>query len=152
MKNNYYSWKNYLCWSFWKNIKIRKQRRETFTDEEINKIVFGDKDEKKRWDILEKTEVILLNWAAEKDIRLTKILYVPIPNHPMEVYMIFSTDEKIVEYQNDGTMEKLMNILKEKLIQLDYFNEFNDEITIVSNSDENINKNFRGDYYRFLRS
>lgn len=110
-----------------------------------------NKKETLQWDIIEKAKENLIEWSKENNARIFTMHFVPMFDFSLEVYVFYESDNDIIQNQTNGTTERVKQFFLKVISDLDYMKYFGDSITFVFDSNENIAKNFEGNYFLRLR-
>ncbi len=76
-----------------------------------------------------------------------KIHYISHYGSTPEIYVFFKTDEDLRKNLSNRTAEIIKNEIILALKIDGYFSKFGSEIRFVFDSDENVKKNYKGNYY-----
>jgi hypothetical protein len=69
----------------------------------------------------------------------------------LAVWLFYDTEETKREYETNGTNDLVKNQYLHYLTELNFPADYLKEVTFHSDSDENIKKNFEGNYFHRLR-
>jgi hypothetical protein len=96
----------------------------------------------------------ILNWARAEKIDLIGIEYV-VPfvstDKNLVAYLFFDTDDRVKEYKSDGTVQKVKEEFVRVLQAMKYKKSYLAKVDFVIDSDENVQKNYEGNYFYRLR-
>jgi hypothetical protein len=145
-----------------KNKKFKKKRslwfkilnggckmRNSLGDEEIRKIVFSDTRE--QYEVFNKVESSILEWTKANNVQLSKILFVPHNLNFSEICFIYDQSVDVIEYEKNGTSERLREMLMDAFRKLDDL-PVERKFRFSFESEENIKESYQGSYSRYLRS
>lgn len=110
-----------------------------------------EKSEKLQWDIIEKGKEKLLKWSKENEAQIFTVHFVPIGFSPLEVYIFYENDSDIVLNEKSGITENVKRVFLETISNLDYTKIFDNNIIFIFDSNENVIKNYQGNYFLRLR-
>ena len=100
----------------------------------------------KQWDYLEKAIPRIKHWAKKNNCKIYNIEYVPIFGEELDILIFYKTDLELEMFKTkkitDLTKKEFIAILEE----IGYTTEFNNNIRINFDSDENVQKNYQGNY------
>ena len=84
--------------------------------------------------------------VKKNNCRIYRIHCIPHSGISVDTYIFYKTDKELNIYKEsniiDLTKEAVMNILTE----IGYVEEFNDNVIFTFDSDENVQKNYQGNY------
>ena len=110
------------------------------------KIQEMDKKNFKQWDYLKKAIPRIIHWSKKNNCRIYRIHCIPHSGISVDICIFYKTDKELIIYKEsniiDLTKEAVMNILTE----IGYVEEFNDNVIFTFDSDENVQKNYQGNY------
>ena len=116
------------------------------TQEMKNKIQEMDEKIFKQWDYLKKAIPRIIHWSKKNNCRIYRIHCIPHSGISVDICIFYKTDKELIIYKEsniiDLTKEAVMNILTE----IGYVEEFNDNVIFTFDSDENVQKNYQGNY------
>ena len=116
------------------------------TQEMKNKIQEMDKKNFKQWDYLEKAIPRIKHWAKKNNCKIYKIECIPIFGEELDMLIFYKTNLELEMFKTkkitDLTKKEFITILEE----IGYTTEFNNNIRINFDSDENVQKNYQGNY------
>ena len=116
------------------------------TQEMENEIQEMDKKNFKQWDYLKKAIPRIIHWSKKNNCRIYRIHCIPHSGISVDICIFYKTDKELIIYKEsniiDLTKEAVMNILTE----ICYVEEFNDNVIFTFDSDENVQKNYQGNY------
>ncbi|MFR1525431.1 MAG: hypothetical protein ACLSUV_08060 [Bacilli bacterium] len=116
------------------------------TQEMENEIQEMDKKNFKQWDYLKKAIPRIIHWSKKNNCRIYRIHCIPHSGISVDICIFYKTDKELIIYKEsniiDLTKEAVMNILTE----IGYVEEFNDNVIFTFDSDENVQKNYQGNY------
>jgi hypothetical protein len=69
----------------------------------------------------------------------------------LEIYIFYKSNVLLQRNLENGITEKIKTLILEKLNQLGYFSEFSSNVLFEFDSDENVKKNYKGNYFLRLR-
>lgn len=87
----------------------------------------------------------LENALKSKYREIYKFFYIPCFGKSASLYIFFKTNTELIKYEY--LKNEIKNYIYSYLNSNGYFKKFNDKITIEFDSDENVNKNYEGNYY-----
>ena len=116
------------------------------TQEMKNKIQEMDKKNFKQWYYLKKAIPRIVHWSKKNNCKIYNIEYVPIFGEELDILIFYKTDLELEMFKTkkitDLTKKEFIAILEE----IGYTTEFNNNIRINFDSDENVQKNYQGNY------
>ena len=100
----------------------------------------------KQWDYLEKAIPRIVHWSKKNNCKIYNIECVPIFGEELDILIFYKTDLELEMFKTkkitDLTKKEFIAILEE----IGYTTEFNNNIRINFDSDENVQKNYQGNY------
>ena len=100
----------------------------------------------KQWDYLEKVIPRIKHWAKKNNCKIYKIECIPIFGEELDILIFYKTNLELEMFKTkkitDLTKKEFITILEE----IGYTTEFNNNIRINFDSDENVQKNYQGNY------
>ena len=100
----------------------------------------------KQWDYLEKAIPRIKHWAKKNNCKIYKIECIPIFGEELDMLIFYKTNLELEMFKTkkitDLTKKEFIAILEE----IGYTTEFNNNIRINFDSDENVKKNYQGNY------
>ena len=100
----------------------------------------------KQWDYLEKAIPRIKHWAKKNNCKIYNIECVPIFGEELDILIFYKTNLELEMFKTkkitDLTKKEFITILEE----IGYTTEFNNNIRINFDSDENVQKNYQGNY------
>ena len=100
----------------------------------------------KQWDYLEKAIPRIKHWAKKNNCKIYKIECIPIFGEELDMLIFYKTNLELEMFKTkkitDLTKKEFITILEE----IGYTTEFNNNIRINFDSDENVQKNYQGNY------
>lgn len=100
----------------------------------------------KQWDYLEKAIPRIKHWAKKNNCKIYKIECIPIFGEELDMLIFYKTNLELEMFKTkkitDLTKKEFITILEE----IGYTTEFNNNIRINFDSDENVKKNYQGNY------
>jgi len=108
----------------------------------------------KQFDFIDKAKKSTTDWAKENNIQLFKIEFVVpfvLTDKSLSVWLFLDTDDRVKEYENNGTTEKVKTQFIQSLKELNYPTDYLNKVDFVVDSDENVKTNFEGSYFYRLR-
>ena len=116
------------------------------TQEMKNKIQEMDKKNFKQWYYLKKAIPRIIYWSKKNNSKIYNIECVPIFGEELDILIFYKTDLELEMFKTkkitDLTKKEFIAILEE----IGYTTEFNNNIRINFDSDENVQKNYQGNY------
>ena len=109
------------------------------------------KKEEQQWELLEKAKIILMDWSNNNNAHLFSIHFVSMFDFSVEVYVFYKSDFDVITNQNNGISDNIKQIFLKTLNDLSYMKYFNDNITFIFDSNENVINNYQGSYFLRLR-
>ena len=109
------------------------------------------KKEEQQWDLIEKAKMILMNWAQNYNVHLFTVHFVPMLDFSLEEYIFYESDFDITQNQKSGISDKIKQVFLKALADLNYMKHFNNNITFIFDSNENVVNNYQGSYFLRLR-
>ncbi len=101
---------------------------------------------KRQWYYLKIADPKIKAWSESQRCKIYRIDYIPHFGESLEVLVFYLTESKLKKYRKrqktDQTRKAIVSILEE----IGYVSEFNDDIKIGFDSDENVQKNHQGNY------
>ena len=98
----------------------------------------------KQWDYLEKAIPRIKHWAKKNNCKIYKIECIPIFGEELDMLIFYKTNLELEMFKTkkitDLTKKEFITILEE----IGYTTEFNNNIRINFDSDENVQKNYQG--------
>lgn len=107
--------------------------------------------EDQQWDYLKKVKEDVINWANNHQINLHTIHFIPMSDYSLEVYVFYECDIDIIQSENNGVSDKVKQYIIKALNDLNYMDIFNDNLTFIFDSHENVCNNYQGSYFLRLR-
>ena len=104
-----------------------------------------------QWDIIEKAKKILMDWSKDNNVHIFTVHFVPMFDSSLEVYVFYESDADITQYLKNGINDKVKQIFLQALTDMNYMKHFSDSITFIFDSNENVVKNYQGNYFLRLR-
>jgi hypothetical protein len=108
----------------------------------------------KQFDYIDKAEQLTIEWAKSNNINLYRIEFVVpfiLTDQRLEVWLFFDTEHKMKEYELDGTSQIVKSKYLDFLVELNYPSDYLKEVSFITDSDENVQKNYEGSYFYRLR-
>ena len=105
-------------------------------------------------DYIEKAEGLTLEWTKANNIKLFQIEFIVpfvLTDISLQVFLFFDNNKILKKYEEDGTVQIVKQKYLDSLIQLDYPNDYLNEVCFEIDTDENVQKNFGGSYFARLR-
>ena len=116
------------------------------TQEMKNKIQEMDEKIFKQWDYLKKAIPRIVHWSKKNNCKIYKIECIPIFGEELDMLIFYKTNLELEMFKTkkitDLTKKEFIAILEE----IGYTTEFNNNIRINFDSDENVQKNYQGNY------
>ncbi len=109
------------------------------------------KKDEKQWDLIDKAKQVLISWAKDNNVNVFAVQFVPMFDLSLEVYVFYDNDLEIEKYLNNGISNKVKKVFINELNSLRYFEDFNEKIEFIFDSNENVVKNYQGSYFFRLR-
>jgi hypothetical protein len=103
---------------------------------------------------VERLKKLMIEWAKQNEIRLHTIeCVVPflLTDKSLEVWLFYDTEETKHKYETNGTNDLVKNQYLHHLTELNYPTDYLKEIIFHIDSDENVKKNYKGNYVHRLR-
>ena len=107
-----------------------------------------------QFDFIDKAKQSTTDWAKQNNIQLFKIEFVVpfvLTDKNLSVWLFFDTDERVKEYENNGTTDKVKTHFIQSLKDINYPTDYLNEVDFFVDSDENVKTNFEGSYFYRLR-
>ena len=104
--------------------------------------------------IIAKAKEAIMKWAESQQIHLFRVEYVvPFVQDDFSLYtwFFFKTDQDVVNYEKDGTSERLSQQFLVTLEGMGYPAPNIKQVSFIFDSDENVQKNYEGNYFYRLR-
>ena len=105
----------------------------------------NDKD-KMQWKLVKKAKRIVEVWAKNEKTPIYKIEFVTGWGEFLGVYIFYNLNAELEQYEKTGVLEKTKRNFMSILNDVGYIKEFNDIVRISFDSDENVRKNYQGNY------
>lgn len=105
-------------------------------------------------DFVYRLKKLMIDWAKQNEIKLHTIdCVIPfiLTDKSLSVWLFYDTDWIKNEYENNGTNEIVKNKYLHLLTELNYPTEYLREVAFLIDSDENVKKNYGGNYFYRLR-
>ena len=116
------------------------------TQEMENEIQEMEKARLRQWYYLKKAIPRIVHWSKKNNCKIYNIEYVPIFGEELDILIFYKTDLELEMFKTkkitDLTKKEFITILEE----IGYTTEFNNNIRINFDSDENVQKNYQGNY------
>lgn len=113
-------------------------------------IIFGcyDKNAEKLQLKMEREAIQLLNKKLKK-VGITIYKTLPVPYAGMKMYetIFFETNRQLKEYKENGMIDYIKEEFIEILDKIGYTKKFIDGVDIEFDSDENVKRNYEGNYF-----
>jgi len=96
----------------------------------------------------------MLDWTKQNEIRLHAIeCLVPfvLTDKNLSIWLFYDTEKTTNLYENNGTNEVVKNKCLNLLVELNYPTEYLKQVSFLTDSDENVKKNYEGSYFYRLR-
>jgi hypothetical protein len=74
-----------------------------------------------------------------------------MPNFSLEVYIFYKNDFDMTQNKNNGISDKAKQVFLKALNDLNYMRCFNNNITFIFDSNENVINNYQGSCFLRLR-
>lgn len=109
-----------------------------------------------QWNILTKAKNEIVEWSEKVHANIFAVYFIPsddysptIPpeNYSLGVYIFYETDNDIINNKNNGITEESKKIFQQVISRLDYQKYFGNKIVYMFDSNENVVKNYEGNYY-----
>jgi hypothetical protein len=111
----------------------------------------GMRKEELQWDIIEKAKKILMEWSKYNNAHIFTVHFVPMFDFSLEVYVFYESDNNIAQNQMTGITDKVKQTFLKAITDMGYMKHFGDNITFIFDSNENVVKNYEGNYFLRLR-
>jgi hypothetical protein len=96
----------------------------------------------KEWAMFEKAENQAKKWAQANNVTIHYTFFLDHKRGPSEVFVFYKTDEEVARYEENGVTEKIKSFF------FSIFEGYKKEgITIIIDSDENVQNNYEGSYF-----
>ena len=116
------------------------------TQEMENEIQEMEKARLRQWYYLKKAIPRIVHWSKKNNCKIYNIECVPIFGEELDILIFYKTDLELEMFKTkkitDLTKKEFIAILEE----IGYTTEFNNNIRINFDSDENVQKNYQGNY------
>lgn len=109
------------------------------------------KKEVQQWNMLEKAKTKLVDWSKSISVHLFAVHFVPMLDFSLEVYIFYENDKDISTNESNGISDRIKETFLNALDELSYYKCFDNSITFVFDSNENVMKNYQGSYFLRLR-
>ena len=100
----------------------------------------------KQWEYLDKAIPKIKNWSKVNHCRIYRINCVPHIGKSLDIYIFYKTDKELKRYRELSLLEATEDAIANSLTEIGYVKEFNNNIRISFDSDENVRKNYQGNY------
>ncbi len=90
---------------------------------------------------------ILKSDILKKYNKIYKLFYIGIYGKEVYIYVFYKTNKDLSDNLKNGLTDIIFKEIKNCLNEIGYIDEFNDNITIEFDSDENVKKNYQNNYY-----
>jgi len=104
-----------------------------------------------QWDMLEKAGISLKKWSKKNNIGIYAVHFIPTLNFSLEVFIFYKNDIDVTQNQNNGTSERVKQFFLKALQDINYMDCFNNNISFIFDSNENVINNYEGSYFFRLR-
>jgi hypothetical protein len=101
-------------------------------------------------DFTEKVRKATTDWTKENNVQLFKIEFViplVLTDKSLSVWLFFDTNDRLNEYELNGTTEKVKCHFMRFLKNMNYPTDYLNEVDFFVDSDENVKANFEGNYF-----
>ena len=116
------------------------------TQEMENEIQEMEKARLRQWYYLKKAIPRIIYWSKKNNSKIYNIECVPIFGEELDILIFYKTNLELEMFKTkkitDLTKKEFITILEE----IGYTTEFNNNIRINFDSDENVQKNYQGNY------
>ena len=103
---------------------------------------------RKKQDIyMVKIEEILFSESSPFKNEIDKLFYLSQFGESLEIYVFYKNNKILLYNLQNGTSENIKTFILEKLNEFGYFKEFSKNVLFVFDSDENVKKKYKGNYY-----
>jgi hypothetical protein len=121
-----------------------------------NKGMKHDKEKElpRQFEFIEKAQNATMEWAKVNNIQLFKIEFVVpfvLTDKSLSVWLFFDTNDRVKEYENNGSTKKVKQQFLQFLKNSNYPNDYLGEVDFLVDSDENVKTNYEGSYFNRLR-
>lgn len=106
---------------------------------------------KKQNGYMVKIEEILFSESSPFKNGIYKLFYLSQFGESLEIYVFYKNDKILLNNLQNGTTENIKAFILEKLNECGYFEEFSKNVLFVFDSDENVKKKYKGNYFLRLR-
>lgn len=110
-----------------------------------------NKKEELQWNIIKKAKKLLMDWSNNDKVNIYDIHFVPMLDFRLEVYVFYESNEDVIQNQLSGDTDRVKELFLDALSTLDYKKHFPNRITFIFDSNENVVKNYEGNYFFRLR-
>lgn len=141
------------------------------TPEQEKKIQRNEKKRLRQWGYMKNAEKMILSWSRKNNQLIHRIEFCPhyieeterqeaeilygtelnTFKTSLDVLIFYLTDAELKSYTQSGMVEKTKQEFIRILHEIGYVKEFNDIVRFQFDSDENVKKNFEGNYGHRLR-
>ena len=107
-----------------------------------------------QFDYIEKAEKVTSAWAKENNIALYRIEFIVpfvLADKSLSVWLFFETDKILDQYSKDGTIEKTKEYYLKSLKEINYPENYLNQVEFIIDSNENVQEKFDGSYFARLR-
>ena len=108
----------------------------------------------KQFDYIKKAETLLMTWATANDVKLFRVEFVVpfvLTDKSVSVWLFFDTEELVAAYEANGITQKVKDQYLIFLNELDYPEDYLNEVSFYVDSDEHVKKYYQGSYFYRLR-
>lgn len=109
------------------------------------------KTNEQQWNLIEKAKSVLISWAKDNNVNIFAVHFIPMFDLSLEVYVFYDNDLEIEKYLNNGISNEVKKVFINELNNLRYFEDFNEKIEFIFDSNENVVKSYQGSYFFRLR-
>ena len=108
----------------------------------------------KQFDYIKKAETLLMTWATANDVKLFRVEFVVpfgLTDKSVTVWLFFDTEEVVAAYEANGITQKVKDQYLIFLNELDYPEDYLEEVSFYVDSDEHVKEYYQGSYFYRLR-
>ena len=98
-----------------------------------------------------KIETLLFSESSPFKNEIYKFFYISQFGESLEIYVFYKNNKVLLNNHQNGTTDNIKAFILEKLNECGYFEEFSKNVLFVFDSDENVKKKYKGNYFLRLR-
>lgn len=108
--------------------------------------MLDEKKNEQQWKKLEELQPIIRLWADKQNAPIYRIDFVTGWGMYLGVYIFYKTDAELKHFTKNNIVEETKNKFMEILDEIGYIKEFNDVVRFSFDSDEHVQRNYKGNY------